>query len=177
MATALQAERDRFLMLFGRLVDSTTRMIMAMPEEQRDSMPVRGDAVRFGDRVSEVTAKSLFIHMIVAEHGWARSLRDCNEGDHIPVPRNAALTQALATTDYIGRAQELHEDNMRIFAGFPEAALSREIVFNKSRWTLLGLLWGVYSHRAFHLGNIDIYVRQFGATPADFFNFDAQPMA
>lgn len=177
MTTTLQAERDRFLTLFGRLVASTTEMMEAMPADKREAVPVQNPSVRFGDRLSQVTAKSLFIHTIVAEHRWAQDLCNCSDGDVIPVPRDPVLTETLSAGDYLKRAGELHEDNVRIFAGFTDSALSTHITFNESAWTVMGLLWGVYSHRAFHVGNIDIYVRQFGVTPADFFNFAKRPMA
>ena len=177
MASNYQAERDRFLRLFDRLVGSTTQMVEAMPAAKRQAVPVENPSVRFGDRLSRVTAKDLFIHTIVAEHCWARALSDCEDGAVIALPRDAALTQQLSNDDYLNKAESIHSNNIAIFSQLGEEQLAKNISFNGSDWTVIGLLWGIYSHRAFHLGNIDIYVRQFGAEPADFFNFDKQPMA
>lgn len=177
MAFNLQAERDRFLTLFDRLAGSTAQMVEAMPAEKREAVPIESPSVRFGDRISRVTAKDLFIHTIVAEHCWARDLSNCGDSDVIALPRDAALMQDLAGTDYLTRAKSIHANNLAIFARLDEKQLAKSITFNGSGWTVMGLLWGIYSHRAFHLGNIDIYVRQFGTEPIDFFNFANQAMA
>lgn len=177
MASNLQTERDRFLTLFDRLVSSTTQMIETMPADKREAVPVESPSVRFGDRLSRVTAKDLFIHTIVAEHCWACDLRGCEDGAVIALPRDAALTQQLSNDDYLNKAKSIHSNNVAIFSQLGENQLAKKISFNGSDWTVIGLLWGIYSHRAFHLGNIDIYVRQFGTEPVDFFNFAKQPMA
>ena len=177
MASNHQAERDRFLRLFDRLVSSTTQMVEAMPADKRQAVPVENPSVRFGDRLLRVTAKDLFIHTIVAEHCWARDLSCCEDRAVVALPRDAALTQRLSSNDYLNMAKSIHSNNIEIFTGLSEDQMEKNVSFNGSDWTVMGLLWGIYSHRAFHLGNIDIYVRQFGTEPADFFNFAKQSMA
>ena len=41
----------------------------------------------------------------------------------------------------------------------------------------MGLLWGMYSHRAYHLGNIDLYMRQGDMNAPDFFTMEPTMMA
>ena len=177
MASDLRAERDRFLTLFDRLAVSMTQMVELMPAERRDAVPIENASMRFGDRLTRVTAKNLFIHTIVAEHCWARDLGGCEDGAVIALPRDAALTQQLSNDDYLNKAKSIHSNNVAIFSQFDGDRLAKKISFNSSDWTVIGLLWGIYAHRAFHLGNIDIYVRQFGTEPLDFFNFVKPPMA
>ncbi len=45
------------------------------------------------------------------------------------------------------------------------------------RITVKGLLWGMYAHRAFHVGNIDIYLRQSDVITPEFFEFTPLQMA
>lgn len=177
MASDLQAERDRFVKLFNRLAGSMIQMVEAMPADKREAVPIESPSVRFGDRVSRVTAKDLFIHTVVAERCWARDLANCDDGATVALPRDAALTQELSSGDYLTKAKSIHSENVAAFSRLGENQLAKTVSFNGSGWTVMGLLWGIYSHRAFHLGNIDIYVRQFGTEPVDFFNFAKQPMA
>ena len=41
----------------------------------------------------------------------------------------------------------------------------------------MGFLWAIYAHRAYHLGNIDIYLRQSDTKAPDFFHFNPTMMA
>jgi hypothetical protein len=41
----------------------------------------------------------------------------------------------------------------------------------------MGFLWGIYSHRSYHLGNIDIFMREADEPAPDFFSNFRQQMA
>lgn len=178
MSQNLTAERDRFLSLFDTLVEFTDTWVEVTPADKLDWVPIRQPSVRFGERLSEVTSRNLYIHTIVGEHCWARSLADCDEGATITPPLDAELSADLADDDdLVGRARALHKENMALFSGYSEDQLGKSIMFNGRQWTVGGLLWGIYAHRAFHLGNIDIHTRQAGVEPPDFFAFPSEVMA
>ena len=44
-------------------------------------------------------------------------------------------------------------------------------------WSVMGFLWAAYAHRAFHIGNIDIYLRQADVVAPEFFEFNPAVMA
>lgn len=178
MPQGLSAERDRFLSLFDRLVESTDTWVEVTPADKLDWVPIRQPSVRFGERLSEVTSRNLYIHTIVGEHCWARSLAACDDGATIKPPLDMDLSAELADDDdLVGRARALHKENMALFASYSEEQLGKSIMFNGRSWTVAGLLWGIYAHRAFHLGNIDIHTRQAGVEPPDFFAFPGTVMA
>ena len=67
----------RFLVLFDRLATETNLWVERMPPEKLEWLPIDNGNVRFGDRISRVTIKSLYVHIVVAEHVSVRNLRDC----------------------------------------------------------------------------------------------------
>ena len=73
---AANAEHERFLTLFQRMVDHTDAWIAKTPPDKLDWVPIQTSAMRFGDRVSRVTIKGLIAHIVVGEDHWAHSLPD-----------------------------------------------------------------------------------------------------
>ena len=177
MSQGLTTERDRFLVLSDRLAEWTNKWIELTPPDKLDWVPIEKDSVKYGDRLARVTTKNLFIHTIVAEHCWARALAECDEGGDIGLPLDAELSEELGESDLVARAGDMHKQNMELFGAYSEEQLGKNIVFVDRQWTTVGFLWGVYSHRAFHLGNIDIHLRQGGVKAPDFFLFPATVMA
>ena len=55
--------------------------------------------------------------------------------------------------------------------------LEKRVSFVGREWSGMGLLWGMYAHRAFHVGNIDIYLRQSDVVGPEFFEFEPVMMA
>ncbi|MFT5181156.1 MAG: putative damage-inducible protein DinB [Alphaproteobacteria bacterium] len=177
MAEVLSAERDRFLVLFGHLADWSNKWIEMTPPDKLDWVPIEQDSVKYGDRLSRVTTKNLYIHTIVAEHFWARALGRCGDGEDMGIPSNPGLTAELEQGDLVELAGKTHKQNMELFGAYTEEQLARHVVFVDRKWTMMGFLWGVYSHRAFHLGNIDIHLRQSGVEAPDYFLFPTTSMA
>ena len=177
MAQGLVAERDRFLVLFDRLTEWTNRWIELTAPDKLDWVPLEQDSVKYGDRLARVTTKNLYIHTIVAENSWAKALSRAEDGKDIGLPLNAELSAELDKSNLVERAGELHKENMAMFGALPEEQLAKNILFIDRQWSLVGFLWGIYSHRAFHLGNVDIYLRQGGVEAPDFFAFPATVMA
>lgn len=176
MSKRASTEFDHFLALFDGLVEITDDWIARTPEDKLDWVPVVNKNVRFGDRVSLVTIKSLYIHIAVGEHHWIRSLRDCRDAAILPEPRNPDLSAQLAAGDFVARCASLHGENMKILRGFDAAQLKKRITFAERQWSVMGFLWAVYAHRSYHLGNIDIYLRQSDTAAPDFFRFHATQM-
>ena len=71
---AANAEHERFLTLFQRMVDHTDAWIAKTPQDKLDWVPIQTSAMRFGDRVSRVTIAGLIAHIVVGEDHWAHSL-------------------------------------------------------------------------------------------------------
>lgn len=170
-------ELDRFLKLFDALVDSNNSWLAGTPKEKLEWVPFDNENMKFGDRISVITIKSVYIHTIVGEHIWARMLKDCGDGASLKFARDevVALSGRLTTAkDLVGEAMTLHADNMRNFTSYTDDQLAKAVEWSGRKWTIMGFLWGIYSHRSYHLGNIDILMREADQKAPDFFsNFRA----
>ena len=54
------------------------------------------------------------------------------------------------------------------FTGFTRRQY-KHVFRGEHQWRLADYLWSLYSHRAFHVGNMDIYLRAAGVTPPVFY--------
>jgi hypothetical protein len=68
---------------------------------------------------------------------------------------------------------------MQALRGFDAATLKKSVRFagDHSVWSVMSFLWGLYAHRAYHLGNIDLYLRQADAPAPNFYSFTSKEMA
>jgi uncharacterized damage-inducible protein DinB len=153
-------EFERFFVMFNKSVQSTNDWIAKTPEDKLDWIPVVTDTLAYGDRVSRPTIKSLYVHLAVVEYTRFRDLQRAEDGATLPIPRNPELTERVNTGNIVANAMELHEENKALLRNFDDAVLEKNVRFVGQTWTGMGLLWVTYGHRAFHLGNIDIYLRQ-----------------
>jgi uncharacterized damage-inducible protein DinB len=173
----MSAELQRFLVLFDRMVTYTEAWLDRMDPAKLEWMPVENPSMRFGDRVGRITVKGLIVHLIVGECYWVRRIRDCAPGEEIGVPRDPDLARSVTEGDFRAEAARLHAGNLAALRGYTAAELEKPVKFVGRDWTGMGLLWGMYAHRAFHLGNIDIYLRQSDVIAPEFFEFNPPAMA
>lgn len=173
----MTAEFERFLILFDRLAHLSDSCARAVPDDKLDWIPIDNPDVRYGDRITDVTIKGLYLHMVVSEHHWIRQLRDCDDGHDIPVPKDPELTDRLAAGDFRIEVMRLHDANLAALRELPDSALDRSVSYTGRTFTGMGFLWAMYAHRSYHLGNIDIYMRQGRCSPPNFFDFEPPAMA
>jgi uncharacterized damage-inducible protein DinB len=174
---AANAEHERFLNLFQHMVDHTDAWIQKTPPDKLDWVPIQTSAMRFGDRVSRVTIKGLIAHIVVGEDHWAHSLPEVAEGAVMPIPQYSALQEEFGSGDFQEIAHRTQKKIMTAFAGLSQAQLDKHVVWVGRTWTVMGFLWAAYAHRAFHIGNIDIYLRQADVVAPEFFEFNPPHMA
>jgi uncharacterized damage-inducible protein DinB len=87
------------------------------------------------------------------------------------------LQDEFAKGDFQEIAHRTQKAIATAFAGLSQSQLDKHVVWAGRRWTVMGFLWGAYAHRAFHIGNIDIYLRQAGVVAPEFFEFNPPQMA
>ena len=108
MAIMPMSEFDRFMIMFDRIFDFVETYIHLTPEDKYDWKPVEGPGVSFGDRLDDVTIKSLYIHLTTSEDGFVRSICSLEDGNEIPLPINKKLSRKLDKGDFITLGRELH---------------------------------------------------------------------
>ena len=174
---AANAEHERFLTLFQRMVDHTDAWIAKTPKDKLDWVPIQTSAMRFGDRVSRVTIAGLIAHIVVGEDHWAHSLPTVADGAVMPIPQYSAQQEEFAKGDFQEIARRTQKKIVASFAALTPAELEKKVVWAGRTWSVMGFLWGAYAHRAFHIGNIDIYLRQADVVAPEFFEFNPPLMA
>jgi uncharacterized damage-inducible protein DinB len=171
------AEHARFLTLYDRLVTHTSAWLSATPDDRVDWEPVKSDAMRFGDRVSRITIKGVIAHTVASEAHWARLLNEIGDGDTMPVPGASELSKQLGGPDFVSVVKSAEAQTLALLQGLSDTQLRKAVIWQDRTWTVMGFLWGIYAHRAFHVGNIDILLRQAGVVAPDFFRFQPLQMA
>ena len=173
----MTAEYDRFKILFDRLAHLADACVQRVPEDVADWIPVVNSDVRYGDRITQVTIRELYVHMVVSERDWLRQLQECDDGGEIVIPQVPELTKRISTGDYRAQAMQLHEANMATLESLPDEVMQKFVSYTGRTFTGMGFLWAMYAHRSYHLGNIDIYMRQGERKPPDFFDFEPPMVA
>jgi len=113
----------------------------------------------------------------VGEAHWAHFLPDCEDGATMLPPTYSALAEEFEKGDFQALAHKTQARNMEIFRALPADQLAKHVTWVGRRWTVMGFLWGAFAHRAFHIGNIDIYLRQGDVVAPEFFEFNPPIMA
>lgn len=174
----MSQELTRFITLFDALVVASNVWVERTPEEKMEWVPVDNPNMKFGDRISTINIKSIYVHTIIGEQRWATMLKDCDDEAVLKATPNPETTgRLMASDDVVGDAMEIHRDNMQLFSGYDATQLAKRIKWSGRDWTVMGFLWGIYCHRAYHLGNIDIYLREADEPAPDFFTNFQQVMA
>lgn len=174
-----QDEFNRFLTLFDRLISETKLWIEVTPKEKLDWIPIETPQLSFGDRLTGVTIRSLYVHLFMAEYKWIHDMKSIEDGAILGLPRDKAQMEELLSEDFIIKCDHLHTENISILQSYVQEDLNKNIIFagDNSKWSVMGFLWGMWGHHAYHLGNIDMYVRQANCPTPDFFSFDPKTMA
>lgn len=167
----ISGELDRFIRLHDGMAAMNRSWLELAPPDALDWV-VSEDAIhRFGDGRTPVTIRNLFIHVAVAENVWISALASASDGDAMPSPSSDALRQRLTNGDLVTEAASLHGETLSIMRGLTQADLDKNVVAARRCWDGMEFLWGVYAHRAFHLGHLDLHLRMNGRPTPEFFVF------
>ena len=177
MAIMPMTEFDRFMRLFDRMFDFVETYIHKTPNDKYEWIPLDGPGVSFGDRLENITIKGLYVHLTTSEDGFVRSLLSTEDGGEILLPINQELTNSVYDGDFVAMGREIHENCMEMLKGISPEDLTKTVWFQGGEYSAMGFLWTLYGHYAYHLGNIDTYMRQGDMKPTAFYNFTEPEMA
>lgn len=172
-------EFTRFLCLHEQLHERTRDWIVKMPRDKHDWVPIDNPRLRFGDRVSVVNVKNLYIHIALEERHWIRFLADCPDGAIVPPSPTPELAAQLASGDFVDNVVRLNAETLATLKELDNRQLRKAVHYYERTWSIMGFLWGVYAHHAYHLGHIDMYFRQANTKtePPNLFHFSSRNLA
>jgi uncharacterized damage-inducible protein DinB len=163
------SEIERFLELYGALARVTHDWISAAPDDVLEWVPVDGEDSLFIDGRGRMSIVGQYIHIIVGDHVQAPQLATCDDGAVVNAFDTDIAAKLRASANLIDDARAMHDEDMTHFAAIGEAQMEKHILRGEHQWRLADYLWSIYSHRAFHVGNMDIYLRAAGVAPPAFY--------
>jgi uncharacterized damage-inducible protein DinB len=166
-------EFDRFLMMWERSIHRFETIVGQVTEKAYRGVPVVSDSNYLGDRVGEIMIDTLVRHLVVAERHWLNFVLDCEDGASIPKPEGivakAELNYDDAGTFYrteVGAA-------LAALKLIDRKQLDKMVSWAGCNYTVMGFLWTILSHHTYHLGQIDLLMRQQGIYPHDILSLEA----
>jgi uncharacterized damage-inducible protein DinB len=163
------SEIERFLELYGALARVTHDWISAAPDDVLEWVPVDSEDSLFIDGRGRMSILGQYIHIIVGDHVQAPQLANCDDGAALNAFDKDIAGRLRASPTLIHDAKAMHDEDMKHFASISEAQLEKHVLRGEHQWRLADYLWSIYSHRAFHVGNMDIYLRATGITPPAYY--------
>lgn len=154
-------ELERFISLFDQQVVHTWEYLEPLHPEQWSAIPRDSEALFLGARVNKITISALARHLIHAEQHWIEQLHAIPAGGTIPLPGRADALAGIADGAALIMAyREGHGRSLSALRKFTPAGLAKEILFTGRRYTGMGFLWSLFGHHAYHLGQMDLLLRQ-----------------
>jgi len=154
-------EFERFKSIFNQQSIHTLDYLEILTSEQLQAIPYDSEMLYLGTRVNKITISALIKHFIVAEGHWITSIVTLPDGSVIPIPANTStLDDVHDGKELLDAYRKAHEENSQLLSGLSGNNLQKDFVLAGRHYTGMGLLWAMFSHHAYHLGQIDLIIRQ-----------------
>ena len=166
-------EFERFLMMWDRSIHRFETIIGQVTKEAYRTVPIPGDTNYLGDRVGEIMIDTLVRHLVVAERHWFRFVLDCEEGAVVPKPEGIV---AKAELSYNQAGDFYRKEVGAAFEALKQidrSQLEKRVSWDGCTYTVMGFLWTILTHHTYHLGQIDLLMRQQGIYPHDILSREA----
>ncbi|MFP4599035.1 MAG: DinB family protein [Persicimonas sp.] len=154
------SERQRLQALFMEHARHILRLAESLPRERWQDQPISGPATHLGNRVDKIHVENLLRHLAIAQDHFVASIAAADEEGAI-TPPPSMIAEASALDEWEARMAATAERITPI-------DLDKTVLFQERRYTAGGLLWAFVGHFAYHLGQIDLVIRQLGVEPPDY---------
>ncbi len=163
-------ELRRFTSLFDQLVEHTFSYLARIDDlASYATVPIDSDVNFLGTRVNRIHIGSLLRHYVVAEAHWFAQLARAEDGAIIPFPDNAAILEGIEDGEPLLHAyRTIYLRAKQDLASIGGDDLNKRIRFAGRNYTVMGMLWTILSHHSFHLGQIDLLMRQQNIQPPEY---------
>jgi uncharacterized damage-inducible protein DinB len=162
-------EIDRFLSLFDQLIEQTLAFVRRINNNAYSAIPVDTDVLFLGTRVNKITIGALLRHLILAETHWFKTLPSLEENAVIPFPQNASLLEGIQDGQpLLDTYRSTYANSRQLLSSLSFSELNKQVSFAGRHYTVMGFLWTILGHHSFHLGQIDLILRQQNITPPEY---------
>lgn len=162
-------ELKRFISLFDQQVIHTFDYLDMLSDTQWNAIPIDSETLFLGTRVNKITIGALTRHLANAESHWFRQLASLPALATMPLPgKSESLEDVSDGVALIDAYRAIHTTNLESLHALTPLDLEKEFVFTGRRYTGIGFLWSVLGHHAYHLGQIDLLMRQQGLAAPEY---------
>lgn len=96
-------------------------------------------------------------------------MKDGKSGLAIPKPDNASLLENIADgQELVEKYKEVFAKGFEILKTYTEEDLNKTVSFMGRKYTVMAFLWITFGHHSYHLGQVDMLMRQNGIYPAEY---------
>ncbi len=156
-------EIERFCSLFEQEVLHTFDYLEDLSMAQWTAIPVDSDALYLGTRIQKITISALVRHLLHTERFWIGAIDALPPGATLPLPGRASdLENVSDGKTLVLSYRKSFSENLQRLQNLSSETLGKEIVFVDRKYTVMGFLWSILGHHAYHLGQIDLVMRQQG---------------
>lgn len=165
MSSSLQA----FIQLFRGRVAHTLTYLEKIPAEAWQKVPVESNYLFLGTRVNTIHISALIRHLILAETHWFEKIHELPSGSVMPFPQNAHLLKDIEDGPALIQAYtHYHAARMKALETLNDEELAHTLIFAERKYTVSSLLWQILGHHSYHMGQVDILMRQQNIEPPEY---------
>ena len=153
-------ELARFIKMYEASLDRIFVFLKEVQENQFCYIPVESNANYLGQRVKSITIENVLRHILIAEEHWFRIISEPGFTGKISLPPNVVSDGKFGLNDaeVFYKQQVLPE--LENTEKLSDAELEVKVEFNHHHYTKMGFLWTMLTHQTYHLGQIDLLMRQ-----------------
>lgn len=144
-------------------------LLKDIPDNVFDNTPIDNDVMYLGERVNKINIAGLIRHFVLAEIHWFQAMKEGKDGLIIPKPNNTSLLENIENGKLlVEKYKEVFAKGFEILKTYLEDDLNKMVPFVGRTYTVMGFLWITFGHHSYHLGQIDMLMRQNGINPAEY---------
>lgn len=158
-----------FIDLFSKRVEHTFTYLQQLPPEVWTKTPVDSPYMFLGTRVNSIQISTLIRHIALAETHWFEQIQNLPHEGTIPFPANSELLSTVNDgMELITAYRNLHQCSMQLLANMSPENLQKVLCFAGRQYRVETLLWQILGHHSYHMGQVDILMRQLGFEPPEY---------
>jgi uncharacterized damage-inducible protein DinB len=154
------SESVRFVKMYEASLDRMFLFLKEVQTEQFQHVPVESDANYLGQRVKSITIENVLRHILIAEEHWLRTIADSEFIGEISLPSNVVSDGKFGLDDAEVFYKKQVLPQLKKIEHLSNTALETLVEFNHHQYTKMGFLWTLLTHQTYHLGQIDLLMRQ-----------------
>lgn len=166
---ATLTELNRFINIHEQLYLQTLNLLKDVDAEKYTNTPIDNDVMFLGSRVNKINISALIRHFVLAEVHWFKVMKEGTEDIVIPKPNNASILEFIEDGEpLLEEYSKVFNEGKKLLESYTLEDINKKVKFIDREYTVMGFLWIVFGHHSYHLGQVDMLIRQQGIYPVEY---------